>query len=110
MERKYRFQGFMNSDYKSWYDYCFLVVSNCFFTNLEKAGGVLIMSKRKYTMKTACPQCGCSFVQVLSPEEIREKYGDVPNVELECGECTAKYLTDMEIACPEWDKECKMQK
>ena len=68
------------------------------------------MAKRKYKMKTACPQCGCSFVQVLSPEEIREKYGDVPNVELECGECTAKYLTDMETACPEWDKECRMQK
>jgi len=68
------------------------------------------MAKRKYRIKTACPQCGCSFAQALSQEEIKEKYGDVPNVELECGECMTKYTTDMETACPEWDKECRMQK
>ena len=40
-------------------------------------------------------------------EEIREKYPDVENVELECGECLLKIETDMETACPEWDQECK---
>jgi len=41
-------------------------------------------------------------------EEIKERYGDVPNVEMECNECVIKYTTDMKEACPEWDKECKM--
>ncbi len=66
------------------------------------------MSKKRYTIKTACPQCGCSFAQILSPEEIKARYGDVPNVELECGACMAKFDTDMKTACPEWDKECRM--
>ena len=64
---------------------------------------------KKYTIHTACPQCGCSAVQHLSKDEIKEKFGDVPNVELECGECMIKYTEKMEKACPEWDKECKMK-
>ena len=44
----------------------------------------------------------------LSKEEIKEKFGDVPNVEMECGECMAKYAAPMKDACPEWDKECQM--
>ena len=67
------------------------------------------MAKKRYEMTTNCPQCGCSAVSHLSKEEIRERYGDVPNVELECGECMLKYSTPMEEACPEWDKECKMK-
>lgn len=64
---------------------------------------------KRYHIKTACPQCGCSYAQVLSTEEIREKYGDMPNVELECGECMIKYEETMENACPDWDKECKLK-
>ena len=41
------------------------------------------MKNKKYTIKTTCPQCGCSAVSHLSDEEIREKFGDVPNVEME---------------------------
>lgn len=63
---------------------------------------------KRYHIKAACPQCGCSYAQVLSTEEIKEKYGDMPNVELECGECMIKYEETMENACPEWDKECKL--
>lgn len=63
---------------------------------------------KRYHIKAACPQCGCSYAQVLSTEEIREKYGDMPNVELECGECMKKFEEPMENACPEWDKECKL--
>jgi hypothetical protein len=46
----------------------------------------------------------------LSSEEIKAKYGDVANVEMECSECMLKYQTPMHEACPEWDKECKLEK
>jgi hypothetical protein len=71
------------------------------------------MPKKKherYTINTACPQCGCSELNVLSDEEIEERFGDVPNIHMECSECALKYYTPMEEACPEWDKECKMKK
>ena len=67
------------------------------------------MSTKRYQIKTACPQCGCSGVTTLTEEEIKDRYGDVPNVEMECGECLVKYETDMATACPEWDQECKMK-
>ena len=41
------------------------------------------MTKKRYKVETSCPQCGCSAVSHLSTEEIRERYGDVPNVLLE---------------------------
>jgi len=68
-----------------------------------------IMKNKKYTIKTTCPQCGCSAVSHLSDEEIREKFGDVPNIGMECHECMAKYETPVKEACPEWDKDCKMK-
>ena len=58
--------------------------------------------------KKRLPQCGCSFAQVLSKAEIRERYCDTPNVELESGECMLKYAEEMKAACFEWDKECRM--
>jgi hypothetical protein len=64
--------------------------------------------KERYQIKSSCPQCGCSFAQALSKEEMQKKYGNIPNIELECGECMKKFETDMETACPEWDKECKL--
>jgi len=67
------------------------------------------MPKKKYRIKTSCPQCGCSAVSNLSHEEMMDRYGDVPNVELDCGECMEKYNTDMKAACPEWDLECRMK-
>lgn len=67
------------------------------------------MSSKRYKIETSCPQCGCSAVTHLSAEEIEKRYGDVANVELDCGECMIKYETDMETACPEWDKDCKMK-
>ena len=67
------------------------------------------MAKKRYKINTNCPKCGCSAVNHLSDEEIRERFGDVPNVDMECSECMLKYSTPMEDACPEWDKECKMQ-
>jgi uncharacterized Zn finger protein len=67
------------------------------------------MARKKYQIKTACPQCGCTELTVLSEEEIRKKYGNVPNFDLECGECMQKYTAEMKTACPEWDKDCKLQ-
>jgi len=67
------------------------------------------MTKKRYEVKTSCPQCGCSAVSHLSKEEMIERFGHVSNVELECGECMRKYDAEMETVCPEWDKECKLQ-
>jgi hypothetical protein len=67
------------------------------------------MTNKRYQVKTACPQCGCSFATHLTAEELKERYGDVPNIEMECGECMLKYATPMEKACPEWDQECKLK-
>ena len=63
------------------------------------------MSEKTYRIQTACLQCGCSAVSHLTADEIREKYGNVPNVEMDCRECLLKYQTSMKSACPEWDRE-----
>ena len=65
------------------------------------------MSRKRYRVESGCPQCGCTFTTVLSNEEMMERYGDVPNIELECGECMAKYTKKTEEACPEWAEDCK---
>jgi len=67
------------------------------------------MAKKRYTINAACPQCGCSRSQVLTEDEMKEKYGHVPNFDLECGECMLKFSQKMADACPEWDKECKLK-
>ena len=67
------------------------------------------MVKKRYTVKTACPQCGCSRAQVMTEKEMREKYGSVPNFDVDCAECMLKYTSEMKNACPEWDKECKIK-
>ncbi len=67
------------------------------------------MPSKRYKITTSCPQCGCSAVSHLSAEEIKKKYGDVPNVEMECSECMFKYETDIKTACPEWDVECRIK-
>jgi hypothetical protein len=68
------------------------------------------MEKKRYKVETTCPQCGCSAVSHLSRQEIQERFGDVPNVDMECGECMIKYRAAVKDACPEWDKECRMKK
>lgn len=45
------------------------------------------MANKKYRIKTSCPQCGCSGATHLTEEELKEKYGDVPNIKMECHEC-----------------------
>ena len=70
---------------------------------------VKLMSRKRYEIKTSCPHCGCSALSHLSHEEMMERYGDVPNVELECSECMVKFKTDMKEACPIWEKECQLK-
>ena len=67
------------------------------------------MASKKYRIQTACPQCGCSGLTVLTAEEMEEKYGILPNAEMECSECMAKFQTKMKTACPEWDADCKLK-
>ena len=67
------------------------------------------MSKKRFQIQTSCPQCGCSAVSHLSEDEIKKRYGDIANVDMECSECMLKYATPMKDACPEWDKECQLK-
>jgi transcription elongation factor Elf1 len=64
---------------------------------------------QRYQFKNTCPRCGCSAVSNLTKKEIMERFGDVPNVDLECSECMATYQAKMKNVCPEWDKECRMK-
>lgn len=68
------------------------------------------MSDKKFRIQSVCPQCGCSGITALSREEILLRYGSVPNVELECSECVARYTAKMKDVCPEWDHECQAGK
>lgn len=51
---------------------------------------------KNYRIKTTCPQCGCSGVNHLSEEELKKRYGDAPNIELECHECMMIMEADVE--------------
>lgn len=54
------------------------------------------MSKKKYRITTSCPQCGCSGTSHLSEEELKKRYGDVPNIEMECHECMMVMEADVQ--------------
>jgi hypothetical protein len=49
------------------------------------------------------------MLTVLTEEEMKKRYGDAPNLHLECGECMLKYEAERKTACPEWDKECQLK-
>ena len=65
--------------------------------------------KKRYTVKAGCPQCGCTQTTMMSEKELKERYGHVPNFDMECGECMSKFSKPAKEACPEWDKECQMR-
>lgn len=46
--------------------------------------------KKKHTIKSACPQCGCSHIQNMNKDKAKEKYGHIPNIDLDCHECLTK--------------------
>ena len=58
------------------------------------------MSEKKYRIKHSCPQCGCAGTSHLTEEQIKERYGDVPNIELECHECMMLMETEVEEEKP----------
>jgi uncharacterized Zn finger protein len=53
--------------------------------------------KKKYKIKTSCPQCGCSGAAHLTEEQLKERYGDVPNIQMECHECMMVMDTEVEV-------------
>jgi len=54
------------------------------------------MANKKYRIKHSCPQCGCAGTSHLTEEQIKERYGDVPNIHLECHECLMVMETEVE--------------
>ncbi len=65
--------------------------------------------KKTYRIQAVCPQCGCSSVSHLSEAEIEKRFGDAPNVHLECSECMLQYEKERAEVCPEWDQACRMK-
>lgn len=35
------------------------------------------MAKKRYRLKTECPECGCGLICNMTPDQFREKYGDI---------------------------------
>jgi len=56
------------------------------------------MSHKKYETKSSCPQCGDTFLAVLTPEEINKRFGKLSNIELDCHECMLKLKMEMKTA------------
>lgn len=56
---------------------------------------------KKYRIKSSCPQCGCTGTTTLSEAELKKRYGDVPNIELECHECMMIMESDVQEEKPE---------
>ncbi|MFO7751596.1 MAG: hypothetical protein R6V41_00600 [Desulfobacteraceae bacterium] len=54
------------------------------------------MAGKKYRVTKSCPQCGCSHLTHQTEEDLKKKYTDVPNVELECHECMMKFEVDVD--------------
>lgn len=65
--------------------------------------------KKTYRVQAVCPQCGCSSVSHLSEAEIEKRFGDAPNVHMECSECMFRYEKDRAEVCPEWDQACRLK-
>lgn len=46
------------------------------------------MSKERYQIKSECPECGCGLVDNMTPDEYREKHGDIKDkVTVNCSDC-----------------------
>ena len=35
------------------------------------------MAKERYQIKSECPECGCGLICNMTPDEYREKYGNI---------------------------------
>lgn len=46
------------------------------------------MAKERYRIKSECPECGCGLIDNMTPDEFREKHGDIKDkVSVNCSEC-----------------------
>jgi len=46
------------------------------------------MAKERYQIKSECPECGCGLIGNMTPDEYREKYGDIKEkVTVNCSKC-----------------------
>ena len=46
------------------------------------------MGKDRYQIKSECPECGCGLISNMTPDEFREKYGEIKDeVTVNCNEC-----------------------
>ena len=46
------------------------------------------MAKKRYQIKSECPECGCGLICNMTPDEYREKYGDIKDkVTVDCSDC-----------------------
>ncbi len=50
------------------------------------------MAKERYQINSECPECGCGLVDNMTPDEYREKYGDIKDkVPVNCSECGTEH-------------------
>jgi uncharacterized Zn finger protein len=46
------------------------------------------MAKERYQIKSECPECGCGLINNMTPDEYREKHGEIKDkVTVDCNEC-----------------------
>mgnify|MGYP001812237345 CR=1 FL=1 len=46
------------------------------------------MAKKRYQIKSECPECGCGLIYNMTPDEYREKHGDIKDkVTVNCSDC-----------------------
>ncbi len=46
------------------------------------------MAKERYQIKSECPECGCGLICNMTPDEFREKHGDIKDkVTVNCSKC-----------------------
>lgn len=46
------------------------------------------MPKERYQIKSECPECGCGLISNMTPDEFREKYGEIKDkVSVDCNDC-----------------------
>jgi len=46
------------------------------------------MAKERFQIKSECPECGCGLINNMTPDEFREKYGNIKEkVTVNCKEC-----------------------
>ena len=54
------------------------------------------MAKKRYQIKSECPECGCGLIDKMTPDEFVEKYGKIKDqVDVNCSECGKEHDGDV---------------